>query len=427
MSAKQVPKAIVTTVSPRIDQIKNLIDEFDKSPMYFLLVSSKSEATPDSLEAEYKQGFSYETEFIEDGFDLDACYQASHRILRRALAAAEGDGNNLFIDFTGGTAAMSVGLCLAAGNLGLETIYQESEQLPDGPVRFKRWRSFKDVGAIWALFEAGVRFFNATGYEAALDAFTQAKDAGTLEPAMSRLKKLVRLAEGFAAWDIGQYKKAYSELGKFRRELQKSDKAWLPGIDAQIDDWAGWIRSLRDFPRSKQAENLKIPNKEFPGDMLARARNRLERNNTDDAMISVYRMCEAVVQCEFANETGGYSTTGVPAGITESVTWMMGMPRRNRSDSFDLGFHKALEFLWLKNNKLARKWLHEAGNGSLELEKRLMGIQHTRNYCRLTHGLNTVKENRAREAVEDAEELLKESDYPLPPATVRLQSVSIFV
>lgn len=247
-------------------------------------IQTERETVPILREALGKTAPPMETKVFEDPDDAEICCREARRWIEARLGAGIGP-EEIVVDYTSGTKAMSVGLFAAAVALGVHTISyvagrrDETGRVIPGGERFTSFTprmlyAQRDLDrAAW--------LFDRYRFEEAASLATDAAACG--DPEISgRARVAARLAAAYGAWDRFDHAQAFRAL----------DAA---GNDIRLDDWG--VR-----PAVERGKQFLYQAKDKPfcverlADLLANARRRLEEGKYDDAAARGYRGFEYLAQ-----------------------------------------------------------------------------------------------------------------------------------
>ncbi len=243
---------------------------------------------------------------VSDGQRIEKCIGDVWAALNREVEGwlQRGESHVVFVDFTGGTKAMSAGLALCARPWKCQFIYiggKEREKENLGVVKDGCEELFDTVNP-WQILgyqviEEYSSLFNDGQFAAAQLLAVRARnrcDDGTLK---NRFNALATLAEGYAAWEAFDHKRAFNKLTDVLNKQFDSLAACLqePGVSALKSNLYKNIEQLEKLNNEKASL-------EFLGDLLANARRRGNERRYDDAVARLYRCTEAIAQYRLKNQ-----------------------------------------------------------------------------------------------------------------------------
>ena len=214
------------------------------------------------------------------------------------LSELEGMGygrEEVLLDATGGTTPMRLGVALAAMTRGIEMVHQRVPQIYVNG-RWERDASREvevapmenPLVATGLLREGqGVELFNRRDYGAAALVFGDVVGKVSGVERGHYYRGLLLLAEGYAAWDVADYKEALKKLPEARKELNMGFSE--PALAERAGDLAARISAHLPF-LGKLRGKLSM---EKVVDMLENARRRIkDQGRYDDGVARLYRTVE---------------------------------------------------------------------------------------------------------------------------------------
>lgn len=258
------------------------------------------------------------TVLTDDPEDLIHCYQQA----LQGAAWIEEQGispEEVVVDYTGGTKAMTAALVLATIGKGYRFSYVGGKERTKGGLG-----TVIDGAEIvragldpWHLFavEEWRRFtlaFNGYQFEAALAVLEAALRRGTLPPqTRRRFEALKDLAAGYQAWDRFDHKAALGLLSKGARALRAvveltGDAILTPFLDG-LDQNLTFLQRLQ-----KESREFNVVCRAVVEDLVANAERRAKEGKYDDAVARLYRATEMVAQVRFRHNPLECTTDAVP-------------------------------------------------------------------------------------------------------------------
>lgn len=258
------------------------------------------------------------TVLTEDPEDLIHCYEKA----LQCAAWIEGLGippEQVIVDYTGGTKAMTAALALATVGKGFQFSYVGGQERTKGGlgVVVSGTEVIKAGLDPWQLFavEERRRFtlaFNAYQFEAAL-AVLEAVLQREILPVPKRylFKALKELATGYQAWDRFDHRTAIGLLSKGAKALKAVVE--LTG-DAGFNLFLVGLERNRTFLERLQEESKQfhVVCRAMVEDLVANAERRAREGKHDDAVARLYRATEMVAQVQFCQRPLECGTNGVP-------------------------------------------------------------------------------------------------------------------
>ncbi len=320
----------------------------------------------------------------------EAVVDYAYRVTREAIESALQAGyalEEIVLDFTSGTKAMSVGAAVAAllaecYNMVYIGGYERDAQgrVITGTeivMSFTPNRIFGDYKKQLAL-----RMFNAYQFDAALTLLRDAQRRGERED-MTQLDLVIRACE---RWDKFDHRQAleHFEHPALSREMRK-----VIGLNK---GFVARIVNAAAAPEAAIAPELLI-------DLLANARRRAEEGKFDDAVARLYRLTEMIAQYRLQQQglmTGDLDTARLPEAIRPEYEAL-----RGESGKIKLGLAQAFRLLGELGD--------EAFLPHYARYETLRGLLTSRNSSILAHGIAPVKDTVYAALSIEVETLLTES------------------
>lgn len=243
--------------------------------------------------------------------DVEATYRACRAVLRE-LARRGFAADDIEVDYTSGTKAMTAGLALAAVAHECGTLSYIAGPRSNGVVIGGTERLVPiEPRRIWADKRLALatelccvqRFDAARGLLGGLH-------AAWLGEYEARLKDvLIHIAEGYGAWDRFEYARAAGELGKVLKTDVAEAEPFRPAADLPS-------RLLELKPeRGFSADRLV--------DLFNNAGRRLDEGRYDDALARFYRLTEMlaqwILQKDFGIDTANVDVAKVPVSLKDRL------------------------------------------------------------------------------------------------------------
>lgn len=351
--------------------------------------------------------------------DADACFGHFDAVLERLVA----DGftpDDIEVDFTRGTKAMSAALVLAAVGRGIPSLrYVHSEQR-DGrgmvvPGTEKVGEIQTTVATAHRRLDQSRTFMRQGDFGAAIELLPDLDRplAGLFPERFRREAQALRAAaQIYAAWDRLNYQAAAKAVE------QHGPTAAQAGEFAPTSEMDGWLRRLKQRPDSSSHAEMAAYLRIVACDLLANAERRLHDQHFEDALLRSYRVLELIGQIRLFDR--GYDSAALPPDDERIEKF-----RKEKLKSKEHGFGKNKGALTAPR-ELAARFLKYLGD---PLAERLTNFDKShskaqilrRNQSILVHGFGATASAEAgplREILNALAELLQEDD---PKAAERLQ------
>lgn len=334
--------------------------------------------------------------------DLEVCFEVLWRRLPEVLEEFGASGEDLVVDYTGGTKTMSAAVVLATVQLGARYSYVGGVERDKGGLGVviggkERMLYLANPWDKLAVAEEGriALYFNSARYSSALEVVKELKGKVT-EGRRPFYELLEDLIAGYDLWDKFKHKSALPLLNKGLDRL----RAYVAG-----DRKMGWLLEKVDenarFLREVQKdEELLVP------DLLANAKRRAElEGKYDDGVARLYRALEMAMQVRlkrYGIDPSRAEPGDIPEGLREEF-----VRRYSREDGrLKLGLEAGYEVLEALGDELGRRFS--------EGRRRLRSWTNRRNESILAHGKRPVSEEDFKGFYEFSLEFLGIDEGKLP-------------
>ena len=355
----------------------------------FIATPQSQEMLPkieDALKCLYHRTLpSFDIKPLSQEMVVDSAYRAAREAIDSALQAGYAL-EEIVLDFTSGTKAMSVGAAAAAllaecYNMVYIGGYERDAQgrVITGTeivMSFTPNRVFGDYKKQLAL-----RMFDAYQFDAGLSILQEARQRGERDD----LTQLDVLFRAYERWDKFDHAAAL-------RHLEHPD---LPrDLRKRIGGNRGFVSRI-----VKAASESSAIAPELLADLLANARRRMEEGKDDDAVARLYRLTEMIAQYRLQHKgiiTSNVSIDALPEAIRPQYEVL-----RGESGKIKLGLTQAFRLLGELGDEafLPQYAQYEA----------LRGLLKQRNDSILAHGITPVGREIARLLAERLEPLLRDT------------------
>ena len=342
----------------------------------FFIATRESKSAIERIESVSGKKLVYEQPLIIDNpEDVEGCWKTTAQLVRSLVQ----DGycpEEICIDFTSGTKAMSAGCVLAGaslecGNLSYVgggkrdingRVISGSERLiiltPNEFYIDQRRRMFQD-------------FFNLFQYDACIKLISDARTKSMDREVQEELDLLEKLILAYSFRDKFDHLKAASY---FHQLHGKFDTRWQ--IDTSNSKEIVFKIALQQEKFSASKEIKDKFSEEILADLLANAERRAQEGKYDDAVARLYRAVEVVAQMLLARrkiDTSRVKFDDLPVAWQEEC--------RESKESITLGQEKAFSFL---------EYLGEDIGKEFRENKNLRNYLSKRNSSILAHGLTPM-------------------------------------
>ena len=245
-----------------------------------------------------------------DENDADACFGHFDHVLRKLISSGIGP-ENITLDFTRGTKAMSAALVLAGAGWAIPVLrYIQGERSERGTViaSTEQIREIRtEIVSARQRLDLAERLLRSGNFEAVRSLLTNdTKGLACLPEALrSRFVVYRTVANVYSAWDRFDYGSAYKIL-KESREVTAAADAFAPTREMEE-----WVEKLSQrFDRSDHlvsAAHLRY----LVCDILANAERRIRDGQYEDAAVRCYRVLELIGQMRLFDK--GYDSGFLPS------------------------------------------------------------------------------------------------------------------
>ncbi|HXH11952.1 MAG TPA: TIGR02710 family CRISPR-associated CARF protein [Alphaproteobacteria bacterium] len=374
--------SVGTGTGPDTDIVEPLVKSIgDSNPNYLVLLASDASHT--HAEAVRSQlGLGNDTASvvrISDPDSVEVAFRESLAVIRdlmdRGFAA-----NEITVDYTSGTKAMTAGLVLAATSCECAALKYITGKREHGRVvpGTERFLSISPAAVLaHQRLQLAQQFMLALEFDTALEVIERINPA-LLDERDLRLKEDLRyLARAYSHWDKFDHKRFMGEYGKIS----------FQGRETQP------FRLVRCHPARVLDIGKDIAAGRFSDDLLAdlynNAYRRFWQGKYDDCVARLYRVTEGLAQK--ALKERGIDTSDVQIELLprDNAEWLS--TKRSASGKVQLGLQDAYELLIRLDHPLGQAFKTNDG---------LRGCLQARNDSILAHGLKPVEETMAQGLLE---------------------------
>jgi CRISPR-associated protein (TIGR02710 family) len=337
----------------------------------------------------------YEVVVFEEVDELNHCYLTATACLQKMHA--ERPGNPLFVDYTGGTKTMSVGLAAAALDDGRCEIRIVTGQRNDmvrvvDHTQYVRPAPIGDAQARRALRSAR-SFLRNYQYGAAEQVLRQAISRYHFSSEIrQQVQVTLQLCSAYEAWDSFEHTTARQRLQPWRRYAVDHGRL--------LDAVEGGIREF------EESEGRVLPGPSVVMDIVRNAERRAHQRRYDDASARLYRAIELLAQLRLYHGYGLLTSDVEVERLPEGPLREQMEARRDPKGSIKIGLRAAWELL----EALEKDEQGEESLGGLygRRKKMLLNFLSRRNESILAHGLKPVLEQEFHQKAQPVLAFLKE-------------------
>lgn len=366
MSKKVLLITIGTGTGPdRVEGLANgiyfSIKTHHPDKIFFMTSIEGQESTLKLVLEKIESKFDYEIESIEDINDIEKIYESSMSILDKIIK----DGttlDNIVVDYTSGTKAMSAGVAIAAVAKEVETLSYIKGKRKDGIVISGK-EQIISIRPSQISFDKKIELikflFNKNQFDSCSEIINNLKSISKVTELQDLILKFENLCLGYSCWDKFNHQRAAEILLK-----------------------------LKDF------ENISLKeNKNFLGklnntqektpfliiDLLNNAERRALEGKYDDAVARLYRIIELIAQFQLKTkydiDSSDVDLSKIPPELEQKF------PHSEKGIKIQISLHKSYELLQDLGDELGEEFFKN---------KDLINQLQSRNYSILAHGLEPV-------------------------------------
>jgi len=365
--------------------IKNQNPEF---VMFIVTKKSEEETMPLILEKLKNSSPKYEIRKISDENDIEKIHEECKKFIKEIRYTLE----DIAIDYTSGTKAMSAGLFLAGleNNVGTVT-YITGTRDETGRVKpgTERGLTFQP-NTIYAekLFNNAVALFNNIQFDACKETLKKAKNTIYEEEFQEKISLLDKLATAYSEWDRYNIKKAFDEINTIGENQEQLLSKWK--IKNRVEE-------NKQFLYKEKNNKFCI---ERAIDLLENAYRRADMEKKyDDAVARLYRLLEYMAQIKL-NEKNIYKHDKDECLIDFSKL-SLEISKKYDKNGERLPLVKSYELLGDLNEEIGKVFMEKFNKDTV---KKLLGL---RNKSILAHGFNPIEENAYQQMKEFVVNFLK--------------------
>jgi len=270
-------EAIVTSIcNHRPDKVKFMVSQKSLDETIPLIIPKLS-----NMECEYI--------LLDDFNNLHYAYKKGFQTIQQLLSEGFSQ-EEIIIDYTSGTKAMSSGIVLAAISLEVGKISYISGKREKGIVA-KGTEEYKTIKPIEILLQKKVeliiQLFNNYKYGSCISILKEMEDKISHTPVLDVLNELLTLSKAYELWDRFDHDRASEILlpGKFLLMDISHNKKFLGSLKY----------AKKHNTNSKPTENKELY---LIADLLNNSQRRHEEGKYDDAIARLYRIFELLAQWE---------------------------------------------------------------------------------------------------------------------------------
>ncbi|MBS7250421.1 MAG: TIGR02710 family CRISPR-associated protein [Candidatus Freyarchaeota archaeon] len=298
--------AMILTLGTTPDPLIKTINNFKPEHVCFLTTKDMLTYLAKVLERTgAKEQYDYNYYQIEDEHDISHCLKVSEQAFNELFKKGY-PAENIYVDITGGTKVMAVGLGIGAVKYRANIVYV------GGKKRDAQGRVIPDTEEIYSAYnpqeffaskqaERGLELFNNYRWRTAIEAFKEAYE-NFGEGKEKKLTAILRdLARAYGLWDRFYYRVASRILEKALNDLSSFYESRPSTLLRELCDHVSTNLKMLSctLGAMKETEELSYP---LIVDMFMNALRRAEEANFDDAAARLHRLLGMLTQCKLQKE-----------------------------------------------------------------------------------------------------------------------------
>jgi CRISPR-associated protein (TIGR02710 family) len=378
-------KALIVSLDEHVEPVVKSLRHYRPRFVSFLVSQDAIHAVASVRARAGDLGLSFEsqTTLVDEPDNPYECIEKVREAMERVTARGY-SGQEMIVDYSGGTKNMSVALALVATNRGVSFTYAGgarktgAESEPGVGGRADVW----DFGAVADLRNLMV-LFNQNQFRAARSIIDGLVEKGVRNKAA--LKKMALVVEGYYRWDIFRHGEALNAFRKSRLE----ELLELPSgaVKRFVEETRGLLGFLESLANTKKVTRNHVL------DLFANAERRFDEGKIDDAVLRLYRLVEMAAQERLLTVHGvdasNAKARAIPQALREELV-------KRHKDDRDGRIKLPLMSCYRALNAMG----DDLGKHFVEHEARFRDLLASRNYSYLVHGIVSAKE-RTYESLRD--------------------------
>ncbi len=387
-------KTLILTVGGSEKPIIKSIKEVKPDKIFFIS-TKKSSPTINKLNLKNN----YKIFEINNENDLSEAFKISSK------AYNEIERGEIFVDYTGGTKNMSVGLSLATFGKGIKYIYIGGKERTKGGVGTVKSGTEECINNIdpAEIYSINIskkieNFFNKGKYKLVYDILNE-DIANNIT--ISTFGIIKQLSYSLYLWESQAYQQAFEEFNKF---IKTNNSNPLFKIEFN-NEFKNHLKTCTDKKSNGLIE-----------DMIANAERRHQNGEHTEAVLRIYRIIEYIGQKEFEKEFGCKTDNIDKDKIKERVAIKSNKEINETIESLKGntgGQQKTYKLLSFINNEL--------GKGYMNKECEFNKFGNARNYSYLAHGFKILEEKHVIKGFELIRILYNYSNIKINPPQIKFK------
>jgi len=326
---------------------------------YLVVTKESMETTVPEILPKIKP-MNYELIQISNPDNIQSIYEE----LRPRIKEIREQYENLTIDYTSGTKAMTAGLAVlatifSADELSYITGKRKAGIVQPGTEQIVPIRPYFIV-AEQKMREA-IRFFNRNQFSATITILEQTRKTIMDPKIIEQTTPLLQLAKAYEQWDKFHHEKAFKTIKKIKMPELAGNKQFLGQLISNL-----------------KRENGK-PEPYYIADLINNAERRAEESKYDDAVARLYRTIELIAQYRLRKNYGIDPSNAETEKIPQNLMEKWNIPKDQKT--VKLALNNDYELLDALGDPLGQKYLED---------RKLKNLLLKRNASILAHGQTPV-------------------------------------
>ncbi len=392
MLKKMMILTVGTGTRPDVDIVKPLLKSIrDSAPKFigFVATSESEKFTREIIRELNLPPENYDILILPDSENLESIYSNINHWMRNLMQSHNYSPQEITIDFTSGTKAMTCGVVLAGVAWGCANLKYISGKRRNGVVQNGTER-FITVQPNTILahkqIEIGKNLLNEFRFESAMSVFNDVNRALLEDWEIRLLDGYINIAYAYDCWDRFMQNRVDGYLSKVPDEMKEFDNYRVSKNIRQ---------RLIDIYKAQEKEEV---TEDMLGDLYNNARRRFIEGKFDDATARLYRLVEMAAQMvlwkDYQIKTGDVPEDKIQFHLKRSFE-----ENRDPTDGrIKIGLKKSYELLKELKNPLGDKYFQN---------KKIKGLLKQRNDSFLAHGTKPISKEACQSLFDETRDLVK--------------------
>jgi len=338
-------------------------------------------------QAEIKNNnISYEI-FIVPADNIFVCMETASKIIETNI----NEGNQVFVDYTGGTKSMSAGLVAAAlefPDCTLRIVAGVRENLikvKDGTERSKIYGQESNIAYFKRQIKILVELIEKHDYQGGEEVLNQLLATIPLnDPELEQnVTKLLTIIRALMLWDKFLYEDARRILASYKEDV------FVANLYNNLSMVAAQLKNIEDLKRYLEQgvdQPKPIPQMYYPVyDLLRNAERKAIRRDYDDAIARIYRALEMYSQITLLSLKPPINPDNVQLELIPEELKNYYSGKLDQDGKIKVALKDGYDLLAKLKHPIGKVW--EA------YENKLLNVLTKRNYSFLAHGIQPLSEN----------------------------------